>query len=110
MRVQRCRSPLVAERLDDAAARSAPLDPHLVLPVRGLRLQVLPEVGHDGGSCGFLPQIPKEPTVVTRDQIIYQRRRRVLAHAEATGNVAETCRIFGVSRTRFYEWRRVAER
>ena len=47
---------------------------------------------------------------MTRDQIIYQRRRRVLAHAEATGNVAETCRIFGVSRTRFYEWRRVAER
>jgi transposase InsO family protein len=47
---------------------------------------------------------------VTRDQIIYQRRLRVLAHAEATGNVAETCRVFGVSRTRFYEWRALAER
>lgn len=47
---------------------------------------------------------------MTRDQIIYQRRLRVLAHAEATGNVAETCRIFGVSRTRFYEWRSVAAR
>jgi transposase InsO family protein len=47
---------------------------------------------------------------VTRDQIIYQRRLRVLAHAEETGNVAETSRVFGVSRTRIYEWRRVAER
>jgi transposase InsO family protein len=47
---------------------------------------------------------------VTRDQIIYQRRVRVLAYAEASGNVAETCRVFGVSRTRFYEWRSTAER
>lgn len=47
---------------------------------------------------------------MTRDQIIYQRRLRVLAQAEATGNVAETCRIFGVSRTRFYEWQAVAQR
>lgn len=47
---------------------------------------------------------------MTRDQIIYQRRLRVLAHAAETGNVAETCRVFGVSRTRFYEWRSVAER
>ena len=47
---------------------------------------------------------------MTPDQIIYQRRLRVLAHAEKTGNVAETCRIFGVSRTRFYEWQAVAER
>ena len=47
---------------------------------------------------------------MTRDQIIYQRRQRVLAHAEETGNVALTCRTFGVSRTRFYEWRAIAER
>ena len=47
---------------------------------------------------------------MTPDQIIYQRRLRVLAHAEQTGNVAETCRVFGVSRTRFYEWRSMAER
>lgn len=47
---------------------------------------------------------------MTPDQIIYQRRLRVLAQAEKTGNVAETCRIFGVSRTRFYEWQAVAER
>lgn len=47
---------------------------------------------------------------MTPDQIIYQRRLRVLAHAEQTGNVAETCRVFGVSRTRFYEWRSIAQR
>lgn len=47
---------------------------------------------------------------MTRDQIIYQRRLRVLSHAEESGNVAETCRIFGVSRTRFYEWQGVAQR
>ncbi len=51
-----------------------------------------------------------EPITVTRDQIIYQRRVRVLEHAAETGNVALTCRTFGISRTRFYEWRSIAER
>lgn len=47
---------------------------------------------------------------MTRDQIIYQRRVRVLEHAAETGNVAETCRTFGISRKTFYAWRNVAER
>jgi transposase InsO family protein len=47
---------------------------------------------------------------VTRDQIIYQRRVRVLEHAAESGNVAATCRTFGISRKTFYEWRGVAER
>jgi transposase InsO family protein len=46
---------------------------------------------------------------MTPADIIYQRRVRVLAHAEKTGNVAETCRTFGISRTRYYEWKQVAE-
>ena len=46
---------------------------------------------------------------MTPAEIIYHRRVRVLAHAKQTGNVAATCRTFGVSRTRFYEWRNVAE-
>jgi transposase InsO family protein len=41
---------------------------------------------------------------VTRDEIIHQRRVRMLEHAAKTGNVSETCRVFGVSRTRYYEW------
>jgi transposase InsO family protein len=53
---------------------------------------------------------PKEPITVTPAEIIYHRRLRVLEHAAATGNVAETCRTFGVSRTRFYQWRNRAER
>jgi transposase InsO family protein len=47
---------------------------------------------------------------VTRDQIIYQRRVRVLEHAAATGNVSLTCRTFGISRKTFYAWQNVAER
>ena len=35
---------------------------------------------------------------------------RVLAHSTETGNVAETCRTFGVSRKTFYKWRNVAEK
>jgi transposase InsO family protein len=47
---------------------------------------------------------------VTPAEIIYQRRVCVLDHARRTGNVAATCRTFGVSRTTFYKWRSVAER
>ena len=47
---------------------------------------------------------------MTPAEIIYHRRVRVLEHAKQTANVAATCRTFGVSRTRFYEWRNVAER
>lgn len=47
---------------------------------------------------------------MTRDEIIYHRRVRVLEHAAETGNVSLTCRTFGVSRTRFYEWQALAER
>ena len=46
---------------------------------------------------------------MTRDEIIYHRRVRVLEHAAETGNVSLTCRTFGISRTRFYEWQAMAE-
>jgi transposase InsO family protein len=52
---------------------------------------------------------PKEPITVTPDEIIYHRRLRVLAHARRVGNVAETCRVFGISRTAFYRWQDRAE-
>src|SRR2546423_10168728 len=80
----------------------------LVLPVRRLRLQVHPLGGPGDGPC--VPSTEhREPITVTRDEIIYHRRARVLEHAAKTGNVAETCRTFGVSRKTFYEWRNVAE-
>jgi transposase InsO family protein len=48
--------------------------------------------------------------MTTPAEIIYQRRLAVLAHADKSKNVGETCRVFGISRTRYYEWRSVAER
>lgn len=42
---------------------------------------------------------------MTPTEIIYRRRVRVLEHAAKHGNVSETCRVFGISRTRFYEWK-----
>jgi transposase InsO family protein len=57
-----------------------------------------------------LPTEPEETTTVTPTDIIYQRRVRVLDHARQTGNVAQTCRTFGISRKTFYEWRNRAQR
>lgn len=42
---------------------------------------------------------------MTPVEIIYQRRVRVLEHAGESGNVSATCRLFGISRKAFYEWR-----
>jgi transposase InsO family protein len=47
---------------------------------------------------------------VTPAEIIYQRRVRVLDLAREMGNVALACRTVGVSRTRYYEWKALAER
>jgi transposase InsO family protein len=66
-------------------------------------------VGSGNGLCGSHYRA-KEPITVTPAQIIYQRRVAVLEHAQRTGNVAETCRVFGISRTRYYEWKNRAER
>jgi transposase InsO family protein len=50
---------------------------------------------------------PKEPTTVTPAEIIYHRRVRLLALADELGNAAQACRQMGISRTRFYEWRKI---
>ena len=47
---------------------------------------------------------------MTHTEIIYQRRLAVLAHAKRSGNVTETCAVFGISRTRYYEWKNRADR
>ena len=47
---------------------------------------------------------------MTHTEIIYRRRLAVLALAKETGNVAAACRTFGISRTRYYEWKNRAER
>jgi transposase InsO family protein len=47
---------------------------------------------------------PEGTTTVTPEQIIYQRRVRLLALADELGSVARACRQMGISRTRYYEW------
>jgi len=37
------------------------------------------------------------------------RKKRILAHAAAIGNVSKTCRYFGISREIFYRWKRAYE-
>ncbi len=41
------------------------------------------------------------------DQREIRRMRRILEHAEATGNVGKTCRYPGIGRASFYRWRHV---
>ena len=36
-----------------------------------------------------------------------RRKQRILEHAVESGNVAKTCRYFGIPRSSFYRWRNV---
>ena len=74
-----------------------------------MRLHIHPFEGSGDGLCGSY-QRAKEPITVTHTEIIYRRRIAVLALAKETGNVAAACRTFGISRTRYYEWKNVADR
>jgi transposase len=46
---------------------------------------------------------------VTHEDIVYDRRVRLIEHAAKINNVAEACRVFGVSRKSYYEWLKKAE-
>lgn len=46
---------------------------------------------------------------MTPADIIYHRRLAVLEHAARCANVSEACRAAGVSRTRYYEWKKLAD-
>ena len=46
---------------------------------------------------------------LTHEDIVYDRRVRLIEYAAKIGNVAETCRVFGVSRNTYYEWIKKAE-
>lgn len=46
---------------------------------------------------------------MTGSDVIYLRRVRVLELADELGNVSEACRLVGVSRTSFYEWKRLGD-
>lgn len=46
---------------------------------------------------------------MTHEDIVYDRRVRLIEHAAKIGNVAEACRVFGVSRKTYYQWINKAE-
>lgn len=46
---------------------------------------------------------------MTHEDIVYDRRVRLIEHAARIGNVAEACRVFGVSRNTYYDWLDKAE-
>jgi len=46
---------------------------------------------------------------VTHEDLVYDRRVRLIEHAARINNVAEACRTFGVSRKTYYEWVKRAE-
>ena len=38
-----------------------------------------------------------------------RRKQRILEHAVESGNVANTCRYYGIPRSSFYRWRNVVQ-
>lgn len=46
---------------------------------------------------------------MTHEDIVYDRRVRLIEYAAKINNVAEACRVFGVSRKTYYEWIKRAE-
>ena len=46
---------------------------------------------------------------MTHDDIVYDRRVRLINYAAEIGNVTEACRVFGVSRNTYYQWLKKAE-
>lgn len=46
---------------------------------------------------------------MTHEDIVYDRRVRLIEYAAKIGNVSEACRVFGVSRNTYYEWLKKAE-
>ena len=58
----------------------------------------------------FFLQITKDTiTMTTPTDIIFARRVRLLELADELGNVSLACRQMGISRTRFYEWKKIAQ-
>jgi len=47
---------------------------------------------------------------MTQQQRDIKRKLAVLEHAKESGNVAKTCRRFGISRQCFYNWQRAFDR
>ena len=46
---------------------------------------------------------------MTHEDIVYDRRVRLINYAAEIGNVTRACRVFGVSRKTYYQWLAKAE-
>jgi transposase-like protein len=46
-----------------------------------------------------------EEIVMTQAERDIRRKLRIFKHAEESGNVAKTCRYFGISRSTYYVWK-----
>jgi hypothetical protein len=46
-----------------------------------------------------------EEILMTQPERDIRRKLRILKHAEESGNVAKTCRYFGISRSAYYVWK-----
>ena len=58
----------------------------------------------------FFPRTTKDTiTMATPTDIIFARRVRLLELAQELGNVSAACRLMGISRTRYYEWKGLAD-
>ena len=91
--------------MSDFRARYHAVESRLGLPVRGMRWQVHHLVGTVVDPV--VPSTEQGATTVTPAEIIHHRRVRLLSLADELGNVAAACRQMGISRTRYYEWRRI---
>jgi hypothetical protein len=57
----------------------------------------------------IVARVPEPDAGPTPASVSFDRRRRVLTLAKELGNVSEACRIVGVSRRSYYEWKRIAD-
>ena len=47
--------------------------------------------------------------MATSNDIIFHRRVQLLELAEELGNISKACRLMGISRTRYYEWKEISD-
>ncbi len=65
-------------------------------------------VGH-GRSLWIAEDLENRKSFRDYEDIVYDRRVRVIEYAARINNVSEACRVFGVSRKAYYEWVSKAE-
>jgi transposase-like protein len=60
-------------------------------------------------SLWIAEDLEKKESFRIHEDIVYDRRVRLIEHAARIRNVSEACRVFGVSRKTYHEWIKKAE-